>query len=429
VKSFEELSALQKKVSDDTIGLQQIRGDVYFSPLGKEKVSLPHSFTVLGQKFAVDSWALSKVVYDDILWDEKKVQRRIPSSLDVAFSVFGNDATVPALVDRMTYNRGRAFRDGLNYQHNLAAVRNVIDSQKPEAWDENLYTGWLGALRELSQPTTDEKYPESMRTRAWAMKTVNTQLASWTQLRHDTILYVKQSYTATTKCEYPAGYVEPLPQFWARLEKTVNRAADLIEKSIYPKSGKEAQKKQAEFLRNFAKQVAVLRGIAEKELAAKPLTAAETKFLKEVVQRVAHGSGETRYGGWYPGLFYEKTTDSGVWDAICADIHTDTPDQMAGDPGCVLHQGVGNVDYLLIAVESGKDRMVYAGPVLSHYEFEMAGVSRKSDEEWRQDINDGKLPARPTWTRSYLVPGENKNAKSYRHEEPRPPFSDASQKR
>ena len=31
------------------------------------------------------------------------------------------------------------------------------------------------------------KYPEAMSTRAWAMKTLNTQLASWTQLRHDTI--------------------------------------------------------------------------------------------------------------------------------------------------------------------------------------------------------------------------------------------------
>src|SRR5262249_57614755 len=86
----------------------------------------------------------------------------------------------------------------------------------------------------VARPTTDEKYPEAMRTRAWAMKTLNTQLASWAQLRHDTILYVKQSYTAGAECYYPAGYVEPVPHFWARLEKMAARAADLIEKTEFP---------------------------------------------------------------------------------------------------------------------------------------------------------------------------------------------------
>jgi hypothetical protein len=445
VKDLDTLSALQEKILDGTIGLQHIRGDVYVSPFGSEKARLPRSFTVLGQKFVLDSWALSKVVYDDIYWDKDKVERRVPSGLDVAFAAFGNDATVPALVERMTARGGHRFRDGLNYQHNLAAVRNVIDAQKPEAWDENLYANWLAVLRELSKPTIEDRYPEVMRTEAWAMKSLNSQLASWTQLRHDTVLYAKQSYTAVPLCEYPAGYVEPVPHFWTRLEKMVTRAADQIEKATYPDRtyfpdkdritpegglekkgekvtyrGKVTQDQQVKFLRNFAKQVAVLRGIAEKELAAKELSPVETRFLKEIVQTMREGSGSTRYGGWYPGLFYQGRTDCGVWDAICADVHTDPPAPMVGDPGCVLHEGVGNIDFLQIAVDSGKDRMVYAGPVLSHYEFEMAEVNRKTDSEWRKDLKEGKRPPRPDWTRGYLVPGENPQAKSYRHPDDRP---------
>jgi hypothetical protein len=80
-----------------------------------------------------------------------------------------------------------------------------------------------------------------------------------------------------------------------------------------------------------------------------------------------------------------------------------------GDPGSVLHQGVGNVDLLMIAVDNGSDKMVYAGPVLSHYEFEMPEMTRKSDSEWQQDIESGTLPPRPDWTKSYLVSGENSN--------------------
>ena len=178
---------------------------------------LPRSFTFMGQKFVLDSWALNKLVFDDILWIENgitnKVMRRIPSALDVAFSVLGNSQIVPELVARMTNQNGRLFRDGYPYQHNLSAVRNVIDSQHPYCWQSSIYTDWLAALRTLSPPTTDAKYPESMRTRAWAMKTLNTQLASWTQLRHDTILYAKPSYTGMLICMYPSGFVEPRVEF------------------------------------------------------------------------------------------------------------------------------------------------------------------------------------------------------------------------
>ena len=82
------------------------------------------------------------------------------------------------------------------------------------------------------------------------------------------------------------------------------------------------------------------------------------------------------------------------WSPTC--IPTSPP---YTDPGCVLHQGVGNVDLMLIAIDNGKDRMVFAGPLLSHYEFEMRGIVRKSDSEWRKDMVAGTLPPRPEWTR------------------------------
>jgi hypothetical protein len=429
VTDMKVLEKLQADIVAGKVGVQEIRGDVYYTPFGPEKAKLPASFTVLGQKFVIDSWVTAKVVYDDVLWDGAKVQRRIPSCLDVAFAALGNDQVVPLLKERMT-TPGREFRDALNYQHNLAAVREVIDHQNPAAWDENLYMHWLATLRELSQPTTDEKYPEVVRTKAWAMRNLNTQLGSWAQLRHDTILYVKQSYTSTTLCYYPAGYVEPLPHFWARFEKMATRAADLIAKTPFPERTIEkpvsatnkvpinlkwVQTRQTQHFQNFARQLAILKGIAEKEVEGKELTKDETQFLEKLVEIQFRGSGGPFYRGWYFSLFYKGPTDGDKWDAIVADVHTDVPDSVAGDPGCVLHQGVGNVDLMLVAIDSGKDRMVYAGPVFSHYEFEMPGVSRKSDSEWRKDLKEGKAPPRPAWTKSYFVPGENPAAKNYRH--------------
>lgn len=49
--------------------------------------------------------------------------------------------------------------------------------------------------------------PQVALTAAYQFRVANTQLASWTQLRHDAILYVKQSFGAMCTCEYPAGYL------------------------------------------------------------------------------------------------------------------------------------------------------------------------------------------------------------------------------
>jgi hypothetical protein len=178
------------------------------------------------------------------------------------------------------------------------------------------------------------------------MKTVNTQLASWTEMRHDTILYAEQSYTRESECFYPAGFVEPLPHFWERFEEMATAAATLIDRApSYP-----TQKQQVRFCQRFAQRLAVLREIARKELAQKELCRDEVLFLKGVVEAIdpgkpdkdSNGGRPPRHEGWYFDLFYKSRQDGDAWDALVADVHTDVPDRIAGDPGCVLHQAVGN---------------------------------------------------------------------------------------
>ncbi|MBD1868783.1 DUF3160 domain-containing protein [Cyanobacteria bacterium FACHB-471] len=438
VDSWDALAQVQAIAAHSQLGVQGIVSDPYQVSSGTT-LQLPHSFTVMGQKFVLDSWVTSKVVFDAIEWDGVKVQRRIPSSLDVAFAVFGNDQVVPDLIHRVTGKQGRLFRDGLNYQHNLAALRQVIDSQEESIWKDNIYMCWLATLRELSAPTTSSDYPEAIQTHAWAMKTLNTQLASWTQLRHDTILYVKQSATISSTCFYPAGFVEPRLTFWEQFQRMAERTAQLIEKIPFPTrsierelktdedrkwakkykavcfqedSGQQMKGKlqlqdvknrQVAFFRNFAGTVANLKELAQKELAQEEFTETDVQFLRKIVEIIHRGSGDPTYSGWYFSLFYQGYEDSKKWDVIVADMHTDFPNpDGSGDPGCVLHQGVGNVDLLMIAVDSGHNKMIYAGPVLSHYEFEMPTGSRKSDSEWQEDLKNGKCPPRPEWTNEYV---------------------------
>lgn len=457
IRGLAAVERIQAAILAGDVGAQNIRSDYFYSPLGPGQVVLPRSFTVLGQKFTPDSWALKKVVYDDIRWTENgvttEVCRRLPGALDVAFSVLGNDQVVPEIVARIL-DPGAASssdsviraRDGQPYQHHLAAVRVVIEAQAPSAWEESIYLGWLDTLRQLSAPTTDARHPQAMRTRAWAMKTLNTQLASWTHLRHDTILYAKQSYTSGGECSYPVGYVEPRPEFWRRLGRLALRAHDLIAGldyrgtltfplTEYVDGGRiqvgektvplaEVQAHQLEHLRSFARAAATLEGISRKELAQECLDPVEVDFLRNLIEDQGWlpfgGSAAVRtYSGWYPRLFYRKVSepDDAIFhanrgadaeDAVVADVHTDVPSpDSCGSPGHVLHEGVGRVNLLMLAVENGGDRMVVAGPVLSHYEFSLPGPPRRlSDNEWNWEFARKAQPN--PWTRDYFVPQDRR---------------------
>ena len=446
VSSAETLADLQAEIEAGTLGVQNIGGDVFISPLGPAQVRLPRSFTVCGQKFVLDSWALSQLVYDRILRQEDgaKIHRRVPSAFDVAFGVLKNDHIVPDMVARIedstaarSTNHTIRWRDGFAYQHNLAAVRNVIEMQDPSIWDNNIYLGWLGALRELSAPTTGTEFPEAMRTRPWALRTLNTQLASWTQLRHDTLLYVKHSYTFPGLCEYPDGFVEPQVGFWRALERMALRTSEMLgalpggELSYRPSQWAtpytidlgRIRTNQVRFLTNFAAKTAQLRVIAEQELRHEPLSADQLRFIDSLMQIGYTNYAHVRvYDGWYPALYYRfayplesswdydyfDPIDFGAtkYDALVADVHTDSPDPMGtGDPGGILHQAVGKVNLLYIAVERGARQTLYAGPVLSHYEFETPFPRRMTDLEWKTQLTNSP-PANPSWTQSFLVPAQ-----------------------
>jgi hypothetical protein len=434
---FSGIPQMYANVASGDLGVQQIRSGYFFSPWAPEKLQLPRSFAMMPQRFLLDSWAQSKVVFDDIIWDEDgipgeedKVLRRVPSGLDVAFTVLANDQIVPELAARIADKNGVPFRDGYPYQHNLAAVRAVIDNQDPAYWTNNIYTAWLGCLRTLSRPTATPEYPQSLQTRSWALSSLNTQLASWTELRHDTILYGKQPYTAGIVCGYPASYVEPRPDFWQSFGEMAVRTKTLLE--TLPPDGSltytdafggtyiaympQLKTNWTAVYDRFANAAAMLKSISEKELTRETLSDSEIAFLQDVVERhFTYTSGPRTYSGWYPNLFYRPFQHiyayggyegSDMWDALVTDVHTDVPAPIVGDPGCVLHEAVGTVNMAFIVVDCGNDAPnMYAGPVFSHYEFQLGPTTRQSDSEWKSVIRSGAMPSPPAWTKSFLVQG------------------------
>jgi hypothetical protein len=376
----------------DAVGAraQQIRGQVVGSdPESQRATELPLAFQVFGQRFGVDSFALSRVVYDSIVYRGKKQGRSMPTGLD-AMAALGNDEATRLL---------SAELEKWHYASNLLAARRVVDAMTPDDWKENVYSEWLYLLRTLDEKPPQKLFPAVMRRQPWRRKQLQTALASWAELRHDTILYAKQSYTASPGCEYPAGFVEPYPEFFARLDELTSTLARRLAAAKLPVTAESTRTSFVQFFENFSKTVARLGDLANAELAGRPFTRDETDFLKKTIDRRAGGSGGPRYSGWYPQLIL-GSPDS--YEPSVADVHTDS------DGGAVLEEGVGDVGFLVVAIDNGPQRMAYVGPSYSYYEFTAPAGKRMTDEEWTALIGAGKAPPRPPFTRIFQAPGSQR---------------------
>lgn len=138
------------------------------------------------------------------------------------------------------------------------------------------------------------------------------------------------------------------------------------------------------FFGRFAKTMDRLAAIASKELSAAPLDADEKQFLKHVIeQKTSVGCVVTTYlTGWYTQLVY--LGDPVKREPTIADVHTDP------NSGTVLEAGVGDVRYMVIAVDNDKDRALYVGPTYSYYEF--ASATRLTDKDWEPKIQTTPMP-------------------------------------
>ncbi len=246
-----------------------------------------------------------------------------------------------------------------------------------EDWNKDLYWAQLYTLKPLlvSYP---EGYPTFMQTEAWEDKQLNTALASWTELRHDTILYAKQAYfTGSVQIpeEKPVeGYVEPVPEFYARMIALTKMAhSGLAKMEVLD----EQSDKDFSTLENTLER---LLEISIKELENKELTDEEYEFIRNFDQNIS------------PML--ENVDIKSQMSTLVADVYT-------GPGGSVLEEGTGKLDLIVVAYKQPDGRIVLgAGPVMSYYEFWQPSGERLTDEEWRIMLNNNP-PERPEWVESF----------------------------
>jgi hypothetical protein len=389
LKSSDNILRFQDTLSTKPFAGQKILSQLLIgNPLNTAEIEPASSFLLFGQRFVVDSYITGNVVYDRIA-----AKRMLPSSLDILFAL-GNSASAQLLKSEL---------DTYNYSSNLAALRYLIDSYGTDFWDKSVYNLWLNSIRSLNPPADRSALPPYMQTGVWWQEKINTQLASWAELRHDNILYAKQSYSAMATCSYPCGYVEPIPAFYSTLKDMANQT--IVKFSNLPVN----LTSQNTYLAGFAVTMDTLQSIASKELNNISLDDKESNFIKSMLYTVTSNGGctgpEVIINGWYKSRLIYNSPQLGAYtlpDNVVADFHTAPTDADGNLIGWVKHAGTGSVNLCVVVANlPGVGNVAFAGPVSSYYEYTTINFQRLTDQDWQSTYL--KQALRPDFVNAYLA--------------------------
>jgi hypothetical protein len=354
--------------------------------LGKGMFLLSSSFALFGQRYVVDSHVFSNVVYDRV--QKGTVYRMMPNPLDVGFAALGNDQAGQLLAPEL---------EKYAYSGDLHMMRVLVDAHPQTFWQDNLYNRWLVSLRELSPSQTLAQttgLPQVTQTEAWGRRLLNTQLASWAELRHDTLLYAKQSYTGGASCEFPDAYVDPYPGFYKRIAELAEHGYQMSQTLDLSSSEWLATQIPAYFqtLRDVSE---TLGGMAQNERDGVPLTQAQLDFINQAV-KIQLGCGDPEGSeGWYSKLFFDNH-ESVSEDPTIADVHTQPTDEVGNPVGKVLHVGTGSPRLMVVTADPCGTPRAFVGLASSYFEKVTENFERMNDEEWAKDLSTA-TPADVPW--------------------------------
>ena len=360
-----------------------------------DKAAENKGFRFMGQRYSIDAAIFQKLIYSMVEENSKGEYRMLPDALDVP-AALGSKTAEKILRDDLK------AMDYKGYEDNLNELRDKISSSGDETWYVSLYSEWLNTLR----PLLEEKgsgYPKFMQSVNWAKRSLEGFLGSYTELKHDTVLYSKQVIAEMgggedeEKVDY-RGYVEPEPAVYSRFMELAEGTKTGLEKFdlLDDETSEDLDK-----LYDIADR---LKTISEKELKDETLTSDEYDFIEIYGGEIEHF--------WEQA--YKEQADGSYLDTrqfpapVVVDVATDPN-------GSVLELATGDVDTVYVVVPVDGTLRIARGSVFNFYQFEQPLSDRMTDHDWRVklgiDMDDNgefhweqvDLPDKPVWTGSYRV--------------------------
>jgi hypothetical protein len=338
-------------------------------------------FRFLGQRFTVDG-----VIFQNLISPAVN-GRALPNSLDIP-AAFGSQTALGLLA-------GMGETDYQDYMANMEELRDAIRQIPESTWSANLYWSWMNTLRPLADDADMTGYPMFMQNEAWTLKELNTFQGSWTELKHDTILYAKQPTAEMggdgdiPEPPDDRGYVEPNPELFGRLSSLVAQTYDGLEGAGLMT---EPAKDGLAYLQEIADN---LKTISEKELTGQALTDEEYDFIRYYGGRLEHIFNVTG----------EDENDDLEYGAISAYEHPEAviADVASNTVGQALEEATGYAKSIFVAFPRGGEVVLGRGVVYSQYEFAVPSGQRMTDEAWHDMLSAGQAPPPADWKGAFTA--------------------------
>jgi hypothetical protein len=357
---------------------------IFDEELQPDRESEIKGFRFMGQRYTLDADIFQRLIYREVKENKAGERRLLPRGLDIP-AAMGSQEAVAILKDLGDWEYAK-------YPENMGKMQSYIDGLDKSSWTQNLYWSWLYTLK-TSLGHKAEGYPSFMLKQAWDRKELNTFLGSWTELKHDTILYTKQVYADEMGGGIEGqvddrGYVEPNPELYGRLASLSRMTREGLEKRQL------ISNRDKENLERMETLALALKEIAEKELGDTPRTEEEYDLIRS-------------YGGQLEHFWLEALRDENsdlppkAWEnpaALIADVATAPPD-------LVLEEGTGYISEIYVVVPLEGSLRIARGGVYTYYEFPWPASDRLTDQKWRQMLQDQQAPEAPAWTKVFTAEG------------------------
>lgn len=349
-------------------------------------------FRFMGQRFTPDAFIFTTLTQGAEKPDPETGES-LPSSTTalMVMSSLGNQTADRLVVDWVNKNASSS-KNVLN--NRLSGLKQQFSAVPQDVWTQNIYWGWLYTIKSLFTESLDKTgYPGFMKNDAWNKKNLQTALGSWTELKHDTLLYAKQSYAELggagspkeeTPPPVPKGYVEPNIPFFDRLIALTQMSNDgLVNRGILDS---EFQGRNETLIESFK----FFRTIAVKEIQNE--TISDDDFEKLRLE-----AGGLNFV--LRPLPNEVPIENNARSALIADVHTDAT------KGQIMYEATGIPNYIYVAVKDTNGTRLTKGLVFSYFEFNNPLGERLTDEKWRESNytqDKSKLPPAPDWSSSLI---------------------------
>ena len=341
------------------------------------------------------SWGWDNEALDNVVdHSERPAAERITSP-------DGASRILPSALDFAAIGGSRLARDLLDHGGVLAKFPNLaprLDATRKRflaaagSPKTNLYDDWIAALAtQWAEANSGARIAGPL----WDTKRLQTGLASWTTLRHATVLVNDKSSPECGEAGFesivmrpPRGYVEPDPATFAAIASLFDATIEVVRASF----GAAGDKTAAAQLRNgIIRRLSESRDntrkyqkIAEKELRGEALTTDDYELIQYVGRAAEHNF-----------LIFMSLSNP--------QYALSNPDPMmkvvdvADGPSQTLEAAIGRpLEWDQIVPHFGRSEIV-KGSVYSYYEFTAAHPI--DDAAWRNAVS---RQARPDWVNPYM---------------------------